>query len=158
MLNAGGFESIEEADSFARLKETRALQIGSSIILCLVRHSDEITQATNAVRACNTSASIVFVLPKVEIDLVRLCYAAGASGCVAETVSGEGLRRSLHLIAIGEKVFPSELARMLPLIVQPERLKADSGEDCQARFSQREIEILLRSRSRTLQQADSEEP
>jgi len=143
MLNAGGFESIEEADSFDQLKKTRAARIGSSIILCLVRHSDEITQATNAVRACNSCASILFVLPKVEIDLVRLCYASGASGCVAETVSSEGLRHSLRLIAVGEKVFPSELASMLPLMAaKPEGPRADSPDASSSGFSQRESEIL----------------
>ncbi len=69
------------------------------------------------------------------------CLAAGASGFLTKDISPDALLRSLQLVALGEKVFPTYLAGLLVDGV-PERgqLRAEADNSCG--LSSREIETL----------------
>ncbi|EWY36307.1 hypothetical protein N825_28970 [Skermanella stibiiresistens SB22] len=64
-------------------------------------------------RDAHPAARIVVLADDVSVDLLRQAMAGGADGFLTKSVSPEALVQSLHLIMLGEKVFPTNLAAML---------------------------------------------
>jgi two-component system nitrate/nitrite response regulator NarL len=144
LLNAiGDFESIREADDINGLRSSGAELSPHSILICLARGAGDIIGTAATVKAWEPSARIVFVLPKLDFDLMSACFAAGACSCLLETISRDGLRESLRLVDAGEKVFSSELASfcsmLTPKLAHPEQ---SDSERPNSNLSPREIEIL----------------
>jgi two-component system nitrate/nitrite response regulator NarL len=144
LLSAIGFESIEEADDIKYLRDhINAKPSSDMLIVCLVRGVEEIRAAVAEIRAREQTARIVFVVPKLDLDIMSACFAAGASGYLLETISRDALRESLKLVSAGEKVFPSELASLFPLLASkfgtPE---INNSAPLASDLSRREIEIL----------------
>lgn len=69
------------------------------------------------------------------------CLAAGASGFLTKDISPDALLRSLQLVALGEKVFPTYLAGLLVHGV-PERGQLRVAVDNSCGLSSREVETL----------------
>ncbi|MPY74161.1 MAG: response regulator [Alphaproteobacteria bacterium] len=69
------------------------------------------------------------------------CLAAGASGFLTKDISPDALLRSLQLVALGEKVFPTYLAGLLVHGV-PDRGQLRAAADNSCGLSDREIETL----------------
>jgi two-component system nitrate/nitrite response regulator NarL len=104
---------------------------------------DDVISTGAEIRAWGPTAGIVFVAPKLDLDVMMASFGAGAGGYLLETVSGDALRDSLNLVIAGEKVFSSELASLLPMLAS----KFDSSGPCnlaplESDLSRREIEIL----------------
>jgi len=60
-----------------------------------------------------SQARLVVLADRVTIDGVRDAMAAGVDGLLAKAVSPEALVQSLQLVAMGEKVYPTNLASLL---------------------------------------------
>jgi two-component system nitrate/nitrite response regulator NarL len=56
---------------------------------------------------------IVVLTSEINGEWLRLALAAGADGYLMKDMSPDALIQSLHLIVLGEKVLPSDLAKML---------------------------------------------
>jgi two-component system nitrate/nitrite response regulator NarL len=88
-------------------------------------------------RDVHPTARIVVLADDVSVDLLRQAMAGGADGFLTKGVSPEALVQSLHLIMLGEKVFPTNLATMLmDMNSQPSPLNSVRG------LTTREREIL----------------
>jgi DNA-binding NarL/FixJ family response regulator len=68
---------------------------------------------TGAIEALAPTTKVVFLSAHLDINLLAECFAYGASGYLLEDLSPEALQKSLTLVSIGEKVFPSALALVL---------------------------------------------
>jgi two-component system, NarL family, nitrate/nitrite response regulator NarL len=136
-----GFESVLEADDIEHLGRISAKPSSDMLIICLIR--DNIIGVVGEIRAWGPSARIVVVAPKLDLEVMSECFAAGACGYLLETISPDALQNSLNLVIAGEKVFPSELASLFPMLAS----KFDSSEPSnlaplESALSRREIEIL----------------
>ena len=146
LLSTIGFESIEEADDIKHLKNCVSAKMSPDmLIVCLVRDwaFEEIIGAVSEIRVSASTSRIVVVVPELDIDVMSGCFAAGASGYLLERISRDALRESLNLVNAGEKVFPSELATLFPVLTSrfgnPETSNLTAPE---SDLSRREIEIL----------------
>jgi two-component system nitrate/nitrite response regulator NarL len=86
-------------------------------------------------------ASAVILSDRVCMATLAGCLAAGASGFLTKDISPDALLRSLQLVALGEKVFPTYLAGLLVHGV-PERGQLRVAADNSCGLSIREIETL----------------
>jgi two-component system nitrate/nitrite response regulator NarL len=92
---------------------------------------------------------VVFVQSELNLDTMQQCFSRGGSGYLLETILPEAFRDSLNLVIAGEKVFPSELAKLLPLLVSQKnnsagKMSAEKSAEPgpQARFTAQERKIL----------------
>lgn len=88
------------------------------------------------------NARLVLLADDYEFDEVALAFGCGIDGYIVKEISCEPLIESLKLVALGEKVLPSQLARNLSFVSA-----GSSGEDwhdsvAAAGLSDREVEIL----------------
>jgi two-component system nitrate/nitrite response regulator NarL len=146
LLSTIGFESIDEADDIKHLKSCISAKLAvDMLIVCLVRDKgvEEVISAVGEIRAVVPTGRIVFVVPKLDVDVMSRCFAAGACGYLLERISRDALRESLNLVNAGEKVFPSELAALFPMFSSkfgnPDTTTLAPPD---ADLSRREIEIL----------------
>lgn len=108
LLSGSSFEVTEEAASsrdFSRLDWSEGL--------FLVDKPDDIRDIEEDIGALKDSAPncrVVLLAETMETDQLALSFAAGVDGYLLEEISPEALLESLHLVMLGEKVFPSRLA------------------------------------------------
>jgi two-component system nitrate/nitrite response regulator NarL len=144
LLGTIGFELIEEADDIAHLAgHLGARPSPDVLIVCLLRAFENTVSTVGEMKAWRPMARIVFIVPKLDIEAMSTCFAAGACGYFLETISRDALRESLKLVNAGGKVFPSELASLFPMFTSkfdnpPPGNLAPPVSD----LSRRELEIL----------------
>src|SRR5690242_4553118 len=108
LLGALGFAPIEQAEDTNELaREAGEAKAAGRLVTALARGPGELTTTVQEVRAFLTEAKVVCLAPRFDLDEMRDCFAAGASGYVLESISREALSESLRLVDVGEKVFPS---------------------------------------------------
>lgn len=88
------------------------------------------------------NSRLVLLADDYEFDEVALAFGCGIDGYIVKEISCEPLIESLKLVALGEKVLPSQLARNLSFVSS-----GSAGEDwhdsvATAGLSEREVEIL----------------
>lgn len=88
------------------------------------------------------TARLVLLADDYEFDEVALAFGCGIDGYIVKEISCEPLIESLKLVALGEKVLPSQLARNLSF-VNSASTGADWHESVSSvGLSEREVEIL----------------
>jgi len=146
LLSTIGFEPIEEADDINHLRDRLVAKPSfDMLIVCLALGPDveDIISAVAEIRDLGPTARIVFVVPKLNLDIMRQCFQAGAYGYLLETISREALKESLKLVIAGEKVFPSELASLFTMLTPTfGSLEPSNVVPPKSDLSPREIEIL----------------
>jgi two-component system nitrate/nitrite response regulator NarL len=143
LLGGLGFAPIEQADHTGELMRLAGeAQDADRVITALARGAGEITRTVQEVRSFLPSAKIVCLVPAFDLDEMRDCFAAGASGYVLESISREALSESLRLVDVGEKVFPSELALQLEGLKVRREVGREAAHAPAAALSSREVEIL----------------
>ena len=88
------------------------------------------------------AARIVLLASEFDFSLVRRVFRAGAAGCLIDEIACDRLVGLLHLVALGEKVFPSQLADELVDQVGVTQHSAGAPTIHSANLSAREVEIL----------------
>jgi two-component system nitrate/nitrite response regulator NarL len=89
-----------------------------------------------ALREVFPTARIVVLADDLSVDVLRAAMGGGADGFLIKSVSPEALIQSLQLVLLGEKVFPTNLAAMLP------NMSAAGPQHSVRGLSPREHEIL----------------
>ena len=144
LLSTIGFSPIEEYDDFEHLEGgIGAKQSTKMLIVCLIRGVENVTEAMDRIRAWAPDARTVFVVPQLDVALMSDCFAAGAFGFLLESISLDALGESLRLVSSGEKVFPSQLALLFPMLAS--RLASPQTHDSVSTASQlshRELEVF----------------
>lgn len=106
------------------------------------------TSGIDGVAACSTlrehlpRTRLVVLMDESQLDSVQQAFRAGADGVLAKQISCQPLIRALELVALGEKVVPSQFIDLLS--VPAWSSMANSWGACQAEtnLSDREVEIL----------------
>jgi two-component system nitrate/nitrite response regulator NarL len=144
LLSAIGFNPIEEADDISQLtgRLGEAPPPKDMLITALARGAGSAASTVREIKAWLPSAKVVCLVPEFDVDEMRGCFAAGASGYVLESISRDALRESLRLVDAGEKVFPSELALQFPVLAAKPQTGEAGSASAEAELSTREVEIL----------------
>ncbi len=102
---------------------------------------DELAQLKQLRSLCPHSRIVVLasdLTPQILIGALQ----AGADGCLNKTMSCESLQRSLHLVMLGEAVFPRSIADLLITTVIDEPGTPATLQSIGSDLSKREVEIL----------------
>ena len=96
-----------------------------------------------AIRARHPLALIVLMADEYRLEDVATAYGAGIDGYLVKAISCEPLGGALRLIAMGEKVYPSQIAEaLINRSWKPVSMDWSSSGRADFNLSVREIEIL----------------
>ena len=87
-------------------------------------------------------ARLVMLADDYEFDEVALAFGSGIDGYIVKEISCEPLIESLRLVALGEKVLPSQLAQNLGGVYPRFETSTQADDGSGACLSDRETEIL----------------
>lgn len=76
-------------------------------------HLADIAKELRALKSVDNPPWIILLAKSIEPDQLASSFASGADGYLLEDISPEALLESLHLVTLGEKVFPSQLAVLM---------------------------------------------
>jgi two-component system, NarL family, nitrate/nitrite response regulator NarL len=149
LLGQMGYGKIYEADALTTLEtsEEDFDKIEIMIIRLSHDHADP-KEIMEQVRNIMPNPQVIFLVPRLDVNLLSECFSAGASGYLSESASQETLMGSLRLVNAGGKVFPAELAELMPSIAATSRHRRTSsaleyGDGIQASsLSERELDTL----------------
>jgi len=147
-INRGGLERILAAEGFNIVQSvadpsrlTRGYG-GQLLIVCDVSFESEGREAIVGLRTRFPEAKLAVVRASFEFDEMVAAFRAGAHGYILTETPCASFVASLRLVAMGEKVMPSDLVDTLPLL----RIASSNVEArralSEAQLSTREAEIL----------------
>jgi two-component system nitrate/nitrite response regulator NarL len=144
LVSTLGFDPVQEATDLPDLMQGIGDLPPPDVMSISLRHAPaDIGPFMDEVRGWAPQTRVVFIAARFDEAALVAGFAAGAAGYVTETISREGLKRSLQLVSAGEKVFPSELAAALCTARLQLCGPADAGRRLQdLRATAREIEVL----------------
>ncbi len=119
-----GLRRIFSGSSFAAIHESCAVHDALPLIesvqpsLVLVNFPDSgsgeaVTEGIGQIRAAAPSTRIVVLTETIRVDRLAEALSAGVDGYLLKNMSADALDQSLRLVLLGEKVFPTDLARLL---------------------------------------------
>lgn len=115
--------------------------VPSHIVLCLVANDQEAITTTRELRLCLPNARIVAMVDEFSLDNVAAAFGEGVDGYIISGIGCQSLVGVLQLTALGEKIFPSQMAPMLTASVW-KLLASNYNFNNDISLSEREIEIL----------------
>lgn len=144
-----GLQRILSENSFCVNLSTRSLSdlLGKLKIIeercCIVLVDEGIVRAEEEVyaklRREMPKAAIVVLADSFEFELMVNAFRSGVSGYIIKDISPEPLVESLRLVALGEKVMPSEMAMFLGTRSYPAGWSKQLND---VNLSDREIQVL----------------
>lgn len=115
---------------------------GQLLIVCDGSFEPESSEAIVELRMRFPDAKLAVLRASFEFDEMVAAFRAGAHGYILTETPCASFVTSLRLVAMGEKVMPSDLVDTLPLL----RIASSNAEACraltEAKLSTREAEIL----------------
>jgi two-component system nitrate/nitrite response regulator NarL len=140
ILSEHGFQVTSSATAAGLVPPTSATWI---LILLVEENAAElVSRSLVALKERYPSARIMLLATEFDFRMVRSAFRAGAAGCLLEELSCDRLVGMLHLVAMGEKVFPSQLADQLMDGAGVNQQNGLSPTIDSAHLSVREVEIL----------------
>jgi len=142
-LREMGFHPVKQATDIAELRAQIADGITPEILLINLSAGNDLTISVADVKVWAPIAKVVFLVSELDVGLLSEYFAAGASGYLLEKISPDAFEESIRLVCAGEKVFPSDLAMLIPGFPPTLRRLSNGSADLQnSKLSVREIDIL----------------
>lgn len=143
LLHTMGFDPVKEAADTAELQRQLDGGIAPEILLINLSRGTDIDISVDEVKAWASITKIVFLASDLNLRLLCGYFAAGASGYLLEKISGDAFEESIRLVRAGEKVFPSELASLIPSLASKVDVPIITADGlANSKLSGREIDIL----------------
>jgi two-component system nitrate/nitrite response regulator NarL len=143
LLHTMGFSPVEQAADITELQRQFDNGISPEILLINLSHETEIAISADKVKAWASITKVVFLAADFDLGLLSGYFAAGASGYLLEKISADAFEESIRLVRAGEKVFPSELASLIPGFASISGAPIiNAAELGNSKLSDREIDIL----------------
>jgi two-component system, NarL family, nitrate/nitrite response regulator NarL len=145
-----GLRRIVSDFSFAAIHASRSVADALPLIessqpsLVLVDFPDSgaaVTEGIGQIRAAAPLTRIVVLTETIRVGRLSEALSAGVDGYLLKNMSADALHQSLQLVLLGEKVFPTDLARLLTSDWMMGRNDAAQGEHANG-LSHREMQIL----------------
>lgn len=144
LLAGTQFQIAAELSSIAEVSAWMQGGTRPSLVLIELDNAPEDTfEQLKQLRATLTDAKLVVLANRLSSIALAQSLEAGADGYLLKNMSVEALLQSLHLVMLGEKVFPTQLATLLVegKTVRPER-PLFRRVDTTTGLSERETAIL----------------
>ena len=115
LLRGMGFSKIYEADALTAL-DAQEVDLNQIEIMIVKLSHDRADPKEIMAQARNIMPNprVIFLVPRLDVNSLSECFSAGACGYLSESASQETLMGSLRLVKAGGKVFPEELAELIP--------------------------------------------
>lgn len=147
-LFRAGLALILRNTEFAVQIETEAirniLETDLEQVLILIHKPDDVLDIADGIEELKARANppwIVLLAKTIERDQLASSFACGVDGYLLEEISPEALLDCLHLVTLGEKVFPSQLA-VLMCGIHWEPTKRNIADVRGVQLSEREVHIV----------------
>ncbi|MHA6316583.1 LuxR C-terminal-related transcriptional regulator [Altererythrobacter sp. CAU 1778] len=141
ILVGAGFDVVGAADKAVSLN----ISEDESRVLIVIDHfsPQELVRSTEAILSAHDNVDVVIVTDEFDLAATLDCFHAGARGVIVRSTSSKPLVTALRLVALGEKVFPSQMLEMLdwnsPAQGRPQQVETEIAN---ANLSPRELEVL----------------
>src|SRR4051794_9648793 len=113
IFSGSPFAVINEASSVEEaLPLIEALQ-PSLVLVDLSGSREAVIEGVNRIAAAAPGTRIVVLTENVQVNRLADALSAGVDGYLLKNMSADALYQSLHLVLLGEKVFPTDLAHLL---------------------------------------------
>jgi two-component system nitrate/nitrite response regulator NarL len=143
LLDKMGFNPVEEAADIKELRQCLDNGTGPEILLVNLSHGMNPEISIDEVRAWTPITKIIILASDLDLGSLSRYFAAGASGYLLEKISADAFEECIRLVRAGEKVFPSELASLIPGLAPRSGSQAiETAELGKYRLSERELDIL----------------
>lgn len=143
LLRSQGFDDIQEAAALGELIDTNSDALPELLLVALPPRIADVSEMMSSIRGQAPLTKVVFLSNRLDINFLRECFAAGAAGYLLENISAAALQKSLTLVSMGEKVFPSELASILIDVFGQNVFRSEEIENCELSDRERKILNLL---------------
>jgi two-component system nitrate/nitrite response regulator NarL len=114
----------------------------SHIVLVDNASASQALEVCTRIRSALPKVRIVILCNTYELDTIRRAFAIDVDGILPAEMSSEALVSAVKLIALGEKIMPSQLIQMLTAESSMPLLDDSSLRKSAASLSDRELEIL----------------
>jgi two-component system, NarL family, nitrate/nitrite response regulator NarL len=143
LLEGGPFRVTSASASYA--EALGRMETGPSPDLVLVSLPPSAVRPDEAAMLARMRSRIrvghlVVLASDMTTSALQVALMAEADACLHKGMSCEGLSRALHLVMLGEAVFPREVADLLTG-APPDNLRSEMGAE-EGELSRRELEIL----------------
>lgn len=132
---------VEIAGEYGSTEEVPPGDPGAAHVVYLLMHSPgpySIRQKIEELRRADADSRITVMLSSFGVSDLVEAFAAGGDGLVLEEIEAQALHDSLSLVALGGKVFPSQVATLLSNTYEAQSTVPDSP------LTERELEIVRR--------------
>jgi len=143
LLQTMGFNPVKQAADVKELQQQLDEGISPEMLLIDLSHGGDKAVSADDIRTWAPVTKVVLLASELDLGLLSDYFAAGACGYLLEKISANAFEESIRLVHAGEKVFPSELASMIPGLAPVfRRPPSTSIEFEKSKLSLREIDIL----------------
>ncbi len=136
--------NISTADPAVIINRLPARNANGDVHVVVIDNSDgaEALDACKLMVAAKTEAKLVWLADRYAFDEVASAFQAGIDAVIVKEISCDPLIESIRLVAMGEKVFPSQLATDLANCMPIAETGDWRSNATEAGLSLREVEIL----------------
>jgi two-component system, NarL family, nitrate/nitrite response regulator NarL len=143
ILTGENFRVTASVESFEQLVSARFDGAGSSHIIIVDNGPDGFgLKSCRSIQSHFPDSRLVLLADDFDYDAVAEAFRTGVDGYIIKEISCEPLISSLHLVAMGEKVMPSQLAGTFATEGTNYRQRNWRESVADVNLSEREIEIL----------------
>lgn len=142
ILAGENFRIASSVENFEQLSELRPDNGGTHIIIVDNGPDGFGLKMCRPIQAHFPDSRLVVLADDFDYDSVADAFRSGADGYIVKEISCEPLISSLHLVAMGEKVMPSQLAGTFMVEATSYRQRNWRESIADVNLSEREIEIL----------------
>jgi two-component system nitrate/nitrite response regulator NarL len=145
ILSGENFQiNISTSDPAVIMSKLPARSGGGDAHVVVIDNGDgaEVLDACKLLAAAKTDAKLVLLADRYAFDDVASAFQAGVDAVIIKEISCDPLIESIRLVAMGEKVFPSQLAADLSNCMPVAETGDWRSNAAEAGLSSREVEIL----------------
>ncbi len=141
-------ENFHIKDSFADVAamvnslDSEVAKGGAHVIIVDISHRNKSIDACRALAVAKRDARLVLLADQYVFEDVAEAFQIGVDGVIIKEISCGPLMESIMLVALGEKVFPSQLANNLTTCMPTAETRDWKASAASVGLSDREIEIL----------------
>jgi two-component system nitrate/nitrite response regulator NarL len=107
------FRVVQESSSIEEALPLLATAPPALILIDVHDAGNAFKERLADIRAAAPAARIVVLTETVRVNRLADALSAGVDGYLVQDMSADALQQSLHLVLLGEKVFPTDLAHLL---------------------------------------------
>ena len=112
LFSASSFDVVYESGSIEdAIPFVESLQ--PALVLVGLPDGDDVTTRVRQIRAAAPRTRIVILADSIRMNRLADAMTSGVDGYLLKNMSADALHQSLRIVLLGEKVLPSELARLI---------------------------------------------